>query len=116
MIWVGRSTGLQALRGQESQDFIAARLRADEVRMLLDVFDQAVLILAHLEEIVVLADAFDWPFAVRAEAVRRHLFRSKTARQTCNTIQYNQPCRSAAYQKVLEDIVERLICVVHPSS
>ena len=36
--------------------------------MLLDVVDQAILILPHLEEIVVLADAFDWPFAVRAEA------------------------------------------------
>ena len=41
--------------------------------MLLDVFDQAFLILPHLEEVVVLADAFDWPFAVRAEAVR-HIF------------------------------------------
>ena len=36
--------------------------------MLLDVVDQAVLILPHLEEIVVLAELFDWPFAVRAEA------------------------------------------------
>ena len=37
--------------------------------MLLNVFDQAVLILPHLEEVVMFADAFDWPFAVRAEAV-----------------------------------------------
>ena len=78
MIWAGRSTGLRALRGQESQDFIAARFRADEVRALLDVLDQAVLILPHLEEIVVLADAFDWPFAVRAEAVLDVFFGPKS--------------------------------------
>jgi hypothetical protein len=42
--------------------------------MLLDVIDQAILILPHLEEIVVLADAFDGPFAVRAEAILDILF------------------------------------------
>ena len=36
--------------------------------MLLDVVDQAVLILTHFEEVIVLADAFDWPFTIRAEA------------------------------------------------
>ena len=35
--------------------------------MLLDVVDQAVLILTHFEEVIVLADAFDWPFTIRAE-------------------------------------------------
>ena len=59
----------ELLSGQESQDFVAAGLRADEVRMLLDVFDQAFLILPHLEEIVVLAELFDWTFAVGTEAV-----------------------------------------------
>ena len=37
--------------------------------MLLDVFDQAILILAHLEKIIVLAELLDWAFAVRAEAI-----------------------------------------------
>ena len=37
--------------------------------MLIDVFNQAILILPHLEEIVVFADAFDWPVTVRAEAI-----------------------------------------------
>ena len=37
--------------------------------MLFDVVDEAVLILSHLEEIVVFADAFDWPVTVRAEAI-----------------------------------------------
>ncbi len=38
--------------------------------MLLDVLDQAILILAHLEEIVVLAELFDRAFAVGTEAIR----------------------------------------------
>ena len=37
--------------------------------MLPDVVDQAILILAHLEKVVVLADTFDGSFAVRAEAI-----------------------------------------------
>ena len=46
--------------------------------MLLNVVDQAILILPHLEEIIVLADAFDWSFTVRAEAIFDILFRPKS--------------------------------------
>ena len=45
--------------------------------MLPDVVDQAILILPHFEEIVVLTDAFDWPFTVRAEAIFDVFFRPK---------------------------------------
>ncbi len=41
--------------------------------MRLDVLDQAVLILSHLEEVVVLAELFDGALAVRAESVL-HVF------------------------------------------
>ncbi|MCG3773617.1 MAG: hypothetical protein JW395_0426 [Nitrospira sp.] len=37
--------------------------------MFPDVVDQAILILAHLEKVVVLADTFDGSFAVRTEAI-----------------------------------------------
>ena len=46
--------------------------------MLLDVFDQAILVLSHLEKVVVFADAFDWPFAVGAEAVLDISFRPES--------------------------------------
>ena len=36
--------------------------------MLLDMFDQAILILAHLEEVIVFTEPFHWAFAVGAEA------------------------------------------------
>ena len=41
---------------QESEDFIAARFGRMKVRMLLDVVDQAILILPHLEKVVVFAE------------------------------------------------------------
>ncbi len=83
--------------------------------MLIDVFDQTVLILAHLEKIVVLADAFDWPFAVRAEASLDVFFCPeplvKRAVPSSIVILVNQ----LFVDKVLQDIVERLICVGYPS-
>ena len=46
--------------------------------MPLDVFDPAILILAHFEKIVVFADAFDWPFAVRAQPLSHILLRPES--------------------------------------
>ena len=46
--------------------------------MLLDVLDQAILMLTHLEKVIVLADAFDWPFAVRAQPLDHILFRPES--------------------------------------
>ena len=100
---------------EKSQHFIATRLRADEVRMLLDVFDQAILILPHLEKIIVFAELLDRTFAVGAEAVRRHLSPSRTVHQMCSTIQCSQPYKSVGCHRAVEDIVERLICVERPS-
>jgi hypothetical protein len=45
--------------------------------VLLDVFDQAILILAHLEKIVVFTELLDGPFAVGTEAVVDIFFRPK---------------------------------------
>ena len=62
---------------EEAEDFVAARLRTDEVQMLLDVFDQAILILPHLEKVVVLAELLHWAFAVGAEATGDIFLRPK---------------------------------------
>ena len=41
---------------QKSQHLVAVTLRADEVRILLDVVDQPLLVFAHAEEIILLLD------------------------------------------------------------
>ena len=43
--------------------------------MSLDVFDQPVLVLAHLEEVVALAESFDRPLAVRTQPIHDILLR-----------------------------------------
>ena len=45
--------------------------------MFIDVSDETVLKLPHLEEIIVLADVFDRPFTVRTEAVLDVFFSPK---------------------------------------
>mgnify|MGYP000863211331 CR=1 FL=1 len=65
----------QLLSLQKAQDFVAARFRSDEVRMLQDVPMQLFLILAHLEEIIVLTQLLDRALAVRAEPADDIFFR-----------------------------------------
>jgi hypothetical protein len=62
---------------EKPQDFVAARARFNEIRMLLDVGLQPVLILAHAEEVVFFAEPFDRPSAVRAEAAYDIFFSPK---------------------------------------
>ena len=83
--------------------------------MFLDVLNQAILILPHLEEVVVLAELFDGAFAVRTESGLARLSQSRTVHRTCSTIQCTNPYKSDACRRALEDIVGQLICVVHPS-
>ena len=83
--------------------------------MLLDVFDQAILILPHLEKIVVFADAFDWTFAVGAEAIVDIFFSPEPFIKCAVPSSIVSLVNQLVVDKAVEGIVERLICVVRPS-
>ena len=59
---------------QESQDFVFARLRPHESWIRIDVFDQPILVLAHFEKVIGLADLPDRAAAFRAVAFLQILF------------------------------------------
>ena len=83
--------------------------------MLLDVFDQAILILPHLEEIVVLAELFHRAFAVGAEAIGDIFLRPKSFVKCAVPSRVVSLVNQLVVNKVVEDIVEPQICVVDRS-
>jgi len=59
---------------EERQGFVAVTLRSDEIRILFNVLDQPVLILAHPEEIVALLPVLRFALVIGTQAVHQLLF------------------------------------------
>ena len=97
---------------QERQHLRAVPLRRDEAGVLVDVLDQAVLVLAHAEEVVLLLDVGGRGLVVRALAVLQLLLGVETLAAVAVVTAVLPEIDVAGIVDVLQDPADRRLVVV----
>ncbi len=94
---------------QEAERLVAPMVRLDELRVLVDVLDQPLLVLAHPEEVVRFLDLLDGPVAFRAFAVHEVLLHEKPLVRHAVPAVVLRAVNLVAVVQILEDRLDNLL-------